>query len=114
MRAAIYARVSTERQERQQTIASQVSALRDWAAAAGHALAEAYVFQGQTRRSRRQPQGSSIGGEHLRRCIHLFGRLRVTWLDRRVGGRHRARRGWLVCLAPSTSAWSGPSCWFHL
>src|SRR5918997_3442122 len=45
MRAAIYARVSTERQERQQTIASQVSALRDWAAAAGHALAEAYVFQ---------------------------------------------------------------------
>jgi DNA invertase Pin-like site-specific DNA recombinase len=30
MRAAIYARVSTERQERQQTIGSQVSALRDW------------------------------------------------------------------------------------
>ncbi len=45
MRAAIYARVSTERQERQQTIGSQVSALRDWAAAAGHALAEAHVFQ---------------------------------------------------------------------
>src|SRR5918997_528106 len=45
MRAAIYARVSTERQERQQTIGSQVSALRGWASAAGHALAEAYVFQ---------------------------------------------------------------------
>src|SRR5918998_2422809 len=45
MRAAIYARVSTERQERQQTIGSQVSALRDWAAATGHALAEAHVFQ---------------------------------------------------------------------
>ena len=45
MRAAIYARVSTERQERQQTIGSQVSALRDWAAAAGHALPEAHVFR---------------------------------------------------------------------
>lgn len=45
MRAAIYARVSTERQERQQTIASQVSALRGWAAEAGHVLAEAYVFR---------------------------------------------------------------------
>lgn len=45
MRAAIYARVSTERQERQQTIAGQLSALRDWAAAGGHALAEAHVFR---------------------------------------------------------------------
>src|SRR5215212_8402700 len=45
MRAAIYARVSTERQERQQTIGSQVSALRDWADSQGHALAEAHVFQ---------------------------------------------------------------------
>ena len=45
MRAAIYARVSTERQERQQTIASQISALRSWAAEAGHVLAEAYVFR---------------------------------------------------------------------
>ncbi|MBV1800394.1 recombinase family protein [Siccirubricoccus sp. G192] len=45
MRAAIYTRVSTERQERQQTIGSQVSALRDWAAAQGHVLAEAHVFR---------------------------------------------------------------------
>ena len=30
MRAAIYARVSTERQERQQTIDSQLAALRAW------------------------------------------------------------------------------------
>jgi site-specific DNA recombinase len=45
MRAAIYSRVSTERQERQQTIGSQVSALRDWAAAQGHVLAEAHVFR---------------------------------------------------------------------
>ena len=45
MRAAIYARVSTERQEQQQTIGSQVAALRDWAAARGHALAEAHVFR---------------------------------------------------------------------
>src|SRR5919206_1954123 len=45
MRAAIYARVSTERQERQQTISSQLSALRDWADNQGHALAEAHVFR---------------------------------------------------------------------
>src|SRR3569833_2867143 len=45
MRAAIYARVSTERQERQQTIGSQLSALRDWADNQGHALAEAHVFR---------------------------------------------------------------------
>ena len=36
MRAAIYARVSTERQERQQTIDSQLAALRAWAEASGH------------------------------------------------------------------------------
>ncbi len=45
MRAAVYARVSTGRQERQQTIDSQLSALRDWARAQGHALAEAHVFR---------------------------------------------------------------------
>ena len=45
MRAAIYARVSTERQERQQSIGSQLTSLRRWAEAEGHALAEAHVFR---------------------------------------------------------------------
>jgi site-specific DNA recombinase len=45
MRAAIYARVSTERQERQQTIDSQLSALRGWVSAQGHVLADAHVFR---------------------------------------------------------------------
>src|SRR3954462_13429493 len=45
MRAAIYARVSTERQERQQTIDSQLTALRDWARAQTHVLAEGHVFR---------------------------------------------------------------------
>ena len=45
MRAAIYARVSTERQERQQTIDSQLASLRRWAEAEGHALAETHVFR---------------------------------------------------------------------
>src|SRR5918911_3434165 len=45
MRAAIYARVSTERQERQQTIDSQLAALRAWASAQGHSLAEQHVFR---------------------------------------------------------------------
>ena len=45
MRAAIYARVSTERQERQQTIDSQLDALRAWARDAGHELKDAHVFR---------------------------------------------------------------------
>src|SRR3712207_6252655 len=45
MRAALYDRVSTERQERFQTIDSQLAALRAWAAAHGHALAEEHVFR---------------------------------------------------------------------
>src|SRR5918993_4592511 len=45
MRAAIYARVSTERQERQQTIDSQLAALRAWTSAQGHALGEDHVFR---------------------------------------------------------------------
>src|SRR5215207_6058785 len=48
MRAAIYARVSTERQERQQTIDSQLTALRDWARAQTHALAEVHVFRDES------------------------------------------------------------------
>jgi site-specific DNA recombinase len=45
MRAAVYARVSTERQERQQTIDSQLTALRAWAEAKGHELNERHVFR---------------------------------------------------------------------
>ena len=45
MRVAIYARVSTERQERQQTIDSQLAALRAWAATGAHELDEAHVFR---------------------------------------------------------------------
>ena len=45
MRVAIYARVSTERQERQQTIDSQLGALRSWVAGNGHALDEGHIFR---------------------------------------------------------------------
>src|SRR3954470_4558635 len=44
MRAAIYARVSTERQERQQTIDSQLDLLRAWARSAEYDLSEAHIF----------------------------------------------------------------------
>jgi len=44
MRAAVYARVSTERQGRDQTIDSQLEALRGWAAANGHELKSNHVF----------------------------------------------------------------------
>ncbi len=45
MRTALYARVSTERQERLQTIDSQFTALRAWVAAGDHQLAEEHVFR---------------------------------------------------------------------
>ncbi len=38
MKAAIYARVSTDKQGRDQTVDSQLEALRRWAAAHGHEL----------------------------------------------------------------------------
>ena len=44
MNVAIYARVSTRRQERDQTIDGQLAALREWAAAAGHDLRPEYTF----------------------------------------------------------------------
>jgi len=43
MRVALYARVSTERQERQGTIASQLDALRRFAQEHGHDVIDAYV-----------------------------------------------------------------------
>src|SRR5215212_9883919 len=45
MRAALYARVSTERQERFQTIDSQLAALRDWAATGEHEISDDFVFR---------------------------------------------------------------------
>ena len=45
MHTALYARVSTERQERQQTIDGQLAALYAWAAAGGHAIVEEHVFR---------------------------------------------------------------------
>ena len=44
MRAAVYARVSTERQGREQTIDSQLEALRGWAVANGHELKHEHTF----------------------------------------------------------------------
>jgi site-specific DNA recombinase len=44
MRAAIYARVSTDRQDRDQTIDSQLTALRGWVTERGHDLHPGHVF----------------------------------------------------------------------
>jgi site-specific DNA recombinase len=44
MKAAIYARVSTEKQGREQTVDSQIDARRRWAAAHGHELKDDYVY----------------------------------------------------------------------
>ena len=44
MRAAVYARVSTQKQGRDQTIDSQVEALRAWAETQGHELKREHIF----------------------------------------------------------------------
>ncbi len=44
MRAAIYARVSTERQQQQQTIDSQLAALEAWVQQHGHDIAPHHIF----------------------------------------------------------------------
>src|SRR4051812_29546526 len=44
MHAAIYARVSTDRQGRQQTIDSQIDALRAWASTNSHELSQQHVY----------------------------------------------------------------------
>ena len=44
MRVALYARVSTERQEQQGTIASQLDALTRWAREQHHDVVDAYVY----------------------------------------------------------------------
>src|SRR5581483_8516170 len=44
MQVAIYARVSTERQEREQTIESQLALLQTWAQAQGHTLNPEHIF----------------------------------------------------------------------
>lgn len=46
MNAVIYARVSTERQEKQETIQSQIDALREFAKANDHAVLQEYVDEG--------------------------------------------------------------------
>ena len=43
--AAIYARVSSDRQREQETIASQTAALQMYAAAQGYAVPPAWVFE---------------------------------------------------------------------
>src|SRR5947207_14002049 len=44
VQVAIYSRVSTERQEREQTIESQLAVLRTWAEANGHTIQPEHVF----------------------------------------------------------------------
>jgi site-specific DNA recombinase len=47
MQVAIYTRVSTERQEREQTIESQLAVLRAWVEAHGHTVRDEHIYQDQ-------------------------------------------------------------------
>ncbi len=46
MNVAIYARVSSEKQEKQETIQSQIAALRDFAARKGYIVVDDYIDEG--------------------------------------------------------------------
>jgi site-specific DNA recombinase len=46
MRAALYARVSSERQEKEHTIGSQLAALREYAAKNGMEIVEEFTDEG--------------------------------------------------------------------
>ncbi len=52
MKAAIYARASTEKQGREQTVDSQLAALRRWATAHGHELKDDHLYIDEGIRSR--------------------------------------------------------------
>jgi hypothetical protein len=88
MRAAIYARVSTERQERQQTIDSQLSALRGWVSVQNHVLADTHVFRDEGFSGSRLDRPAL---DALRACLSK----QFQWVDRRgwVGGAHRLCAG---------------------
>src|SRR3954454_10761178 len=91
--AAIYARVSSDRQRRTQTIQSQTAALRELAGARGLLLVEDLVFEDE-----------GFSGASLRRPA--LERLR----DRAVEGRFEV----LLCHAPDRLAAGTPTrccCW---
>ena len=44
MHVALYARVSTERQEREQTVASQLAALQTWVVEPGHTVHPDHIY----------------------------------------------------------------------
>jgi transposase InsO family protein len=74
VRAAAYARVSTERQERQQIIDSQLSALRAWAEAEGRELSDRHVFRDEGHSLRlRHDHGSQYVSHHFRAEIRFLG-----------------------------------------
>lgn len=65
MKTALYAKVSTERQEHDQTFASQPNALRGWAAAHGPEMKSEHRFVDEG------PSGSRLAMRGLDRiCIH--------------------------------------------
>ena len=53
--AAIYARVSSERQKEEQTIASQIAALIEYAKQEGYTVPVEWIFQDEVSRGRTKP-----------------------------------------------------------
>src|SRR5688572_7789225 len=72
--AAIYARVSSERQRQEQTIQSQTSALRELAAARGLLVADAFVFEdeGFSGASLQRPALERLRDRAVEGCFELL------------------------------------------
>jgi site-specific DNA recombinase len=90
MRAAIYARVSTGRQERDQTIDGQLAALRQWATEQGHELRPEHVFTDEGYPGARLPAAVLRGN----RCNRSFGWVNSTpEVPAAPGGVHLGKSG---------------------
>lgn len=89
MRAAAYARVSTERQERQQTIDRQLTALRTWAAVQGHERDDAHVFRDEGASGSRldRPALDALRDAVRDRGVEVFGVLTPDRLARKYAYR---------------------------
>ena len=85
MKIALYARVSTEKQEQQQTIQSQIAALEDYAKEHGHTVAELYVDDGWSGSVLARPALDRLRDDASRRlfegvAIHSPDRLARTYV----------------------------------
>jgi len=69
MNIAIYARVSTEKQEKQETIQSQLSALRDFAVNSRYSIVKEYIDEGYSGELLARPSLDNLRDDARNKCF---------------------------------------------